>query len=187
MRPPLTLRVHALLERSYANGPGCRAVVWVQGCSLRCDGCCNPGAQDPDGGHPVPVANLLARVRSIEGIEGITLSGGEPLQQAEAVGELLQEVRSTTGLSVVLFTGYAWDRVNRQPDLATVAGLADIVVAGPFVQGLRLERGLRGSSNQTVHLLTDRYTLADLEAVPEVEVVLHDDATVVTGIAVPDP
>jgi anaerobic ribonucleoside-triphosphate reductase activating protein len=179
---PLTLRVHALLERSYANGPGCRAVIWVQGCSIRCNGCCNPGTQDPNGGQVMPVAEVIAWVRTIDGIDGITLSGGEPLDQHASLLCLLREIRRTTALSVILFTGNDWDRVQGTPDHRAVVSLADVVVAGPFRRRQRFGHALLGSTNQTLHLLTRRYVLADLEAVPEVEVVLDGHSAVVTGI-----
>ena len=182
MRAPLTLRVHALLEHSYANGPGCRAVVWMQGCSIHCPGCCNPDAQYPGGGRVIPVADLVAWVRSIEGIEGITVSGGEPLQQRVAVGEFLRIIRTATDLSVVLFTGFAWQHVTTTPGFMEVAGLADVVIAGPYRRHQRIERGLRASANQTIHLFTTRCSLADLEAVPEMEVVLDEHRAVLTGV-----
>jgi anaerobic ribonucleoside-triphosphate reductase activating protein len=179
---PLSFSIHALLERSFANGPGCRAVIWLQGCSIRCDGCCNPDAQGADGGRVVPVIDLVAWVRSIDGIEGITVSGGEPLQQRSALGMFLREIRSTTGLSVAMFTGYDWAHVEHAPGFLGVAQLADVVIAGPFRRHQRLDRGLRGSANKTVHLLTDRYSPADLEAVPNVEVVIDENSAVLTGV-----
>ncbi|MDI7266604.1 MAG: 4Fe-4S single cluster domain-containing protein [Myxococcota bacterium] len=187
MRPALTLGVHALLERSYANGPGCRAVIWTQGCSIRCPGCFNPDAQDLDVGESVPVAALAAWVRSITGIEGVTLSGGEPLQQRAPVGALLREIRRSTALSVVLFTGYDWTHITVTPGFLEVAQLADVVIAGPYRRHQRLERGLRGSANQTVHLPTGRYSLAEVDDVPEAEVIVGDGAIVETGVAVPTP
>ncbi len=182
MRPPLTLRVHALLERSYANGPGRRAVIWAQGCSLHCDGCCNPDAQDSQGGTDMPVGDVVAWVRSTSDIEGITVSGGEPLQQPDAVEALLRKVRKATDLSVVLFTGYEWNYLPGKPRLMNVARLADVVVAGPYRKRQHLGYALLGSTNQTIHLLTDRYTLTDLEAVPGMEVVLDRGKAVMTGI-----
>jgi anaerobic ribonucleoside-triphosphate reductase activating protein len=182
VRPALTLRVHALLERSFANGPGCRAVIWVQGCSIRCDGCCNPDAQDPRGGRVVPVTDLVDWARSITGIEGITLSGGEPLQQPSAVAAFLREVRGTTDLSVVLFTGYDWPSGDGTPELKEIVRLTDIVIAGPYQRDRKLRYGIRASANQTVHLLSDRYLFADMEAVPDVEVVLDEHLAVLTGV-----
>jgi anaerobic ribonucleoside-triphosphate reductase activating protein len=182
VRAALSLRVHALLEHSCANGPGCRAVIWVQGCGIRCAGCCNPGAQDPDGGQVVPVAELVGWVRAIRDIEGLTLSGGEPLQQRQEVEALLRGVRTTSDLSVLLFTGHDWRRVHATPEFGEVVALCDVVVAGPYRREEPHGGGLRGSANQTIHLLTDRYSLADLEAVPQVEVVFDEDDAILTGV-----
>jgi anaerobic ribonucleoside-triphosphate reductase activating protein len=161
-------------------------VIWVQGCTLACPGCFNPGTWDLRDGWPVTVPHLLHRLRAIAGIEGITISGGEPLQQRGPLEVLLREVRTTTDLSIVLFTGYDWEHITRTPGFLPVAQLADIVVAGPYRRHQRLERGLRGSANQTIHLLTRRYTVADVEAVPGTEVVIGSERAVVTGVAVPD-
>ncbi len=177
--------MHAFLPRSRANGPGWRAVIWTQGCSLHCPGCFNPATHDPTGGRPVRVAALLRRIRRLgHTIEGVTLSGGEPLEQAEAVLALLEGLHRTTSLSALLFTGYTWDELLARPDAGRWLACVDVVIAGRYAARQRLARGLRGSANQTVHLLTDRYLLSDLEAVPEAEVVLAPDGNLVaSGIA----
>lgn len=183
MCPALTLRVHALLEHSYANGPGCRAVIWVQGCSIACPGCCNPGAQDRLGGREVPVSDILSWLLAIEGIEGITLSGGEPLQQRAGVLSLLRGIRAASDLSVVLFTGHDWGHIENNAGLRQTVSLADLVIAGPYRQHRRLPSGLRASANQTLHLLGRRYAPADVGDVPDLEVVVFGNGALVeTGI-----
>lgn len=170
----LRLRLHAFLPRSRANGPGWRAVVWTQGCSLRCPGCFNPATHDPAGGRLVSVTVLLRRIwRLGNSIEGVTVSGGEPLEQAEAVVALLEELRRSSRLSVLVFTGYTWEELLARPDAARWLGCVDVVIADRYDARQHLARGLCGSANKTVHLLTDRYSLADLEAVPEAQVVLN--------------
>ena len=72
------------LDRSEIYGPGLRAVFWTQGCNLACKGCWNTQYWSKKGGNPILVSRLLEELDSINGIEGITLLGGEPLQQAEA-------------------------------------------------------------------------------------------------------
>ncbi|MBZ0237815.1 MAG: radical SAM protein, partial [Deltaproteobacteria bacterium] len=72
-------RVHAREPRSRANGPGTRFVIWMQGCSLGCPGCFNPTTHAPAGGELVDTAALLAEVAATRGLDGLTLSGGEPL------------------------------------------------------------------------------------------------------------
>ena len=167
------LRLHAFLPRSRANGPGVRAVIWVQGCSLGCPGCFNPQTHAFSGGEVVSVEELFQRIVELgPAIEGLTLSGGEPFQQRAAVATLLARIRRETNLSVIGFTGFTWEEVQAMPNAGALLAGVDVLIAGRYVAAERVARGLRGSANKTIHLLTPRYTLADLEAVPEAEVVV---------------
>lgn len=181
----MNLSVHAILPSSRANGPGARAVIWVQGCSVGCAGCFNPGTHPFTGGALVATEDLFARIVSLApAIEGITISGGEPLQQRPAVLDLLARVRRETSLSVILFTGFTWEEVTAMPEGGRLLASVDVLVAGRYVEARRLASALRGSANKTVHLLTDRYTRSDLEATPDGEVVLLPDGRlVVSGIS----
>ena len=77
------MRVHAKIERSTVNGPGARAVVFLQGCSLACPGCQNPETHHPNRGEFMTSVELAHWILSREGITGVTFSGGEPLEQLE--------------------------------------------------------------------------------------------------------
>jgi anaerobic ribonucleoside-triphosphate reductase activating protein len=167
----LRLRIHHWTPDSRANGPGVRAVVWVQGCSLGCAGCFNPQTHPREGGDEVAVNELLDHLIVLEGqIEGLTISGGEPLQQMPALIELLQGVRRTTSLSVLAFTGFTWAEVQRLPRSAELLASLDVLIAGRFEASQRLAKGLIGSANKTVHFLTPRYTWEDLQLTPPAEV-----------------
>jgi anaerobic ribonucleoside-triphosphate reductase activating protein len=181
------LRLHSFLPASTANGPGVRAVVWVQGCSLGCPGCYNPDTHAFAGGELVPVDELFGRLVALgAGIEGVTVSGGEPLQQRPALLALLGRVRRETALSVLVFTGFRWEEVNRFPEAAELLGCVDVLIAGRYEQAQHLALDLRGSANKAVHFLTARYGPADLRAVPPAEVVITADGEVVaTGIDPP--
>ena len=166
----MILRLHHFLSHSRANGPGVRAGVWVQGCSLGCPGCFNPETHAPNGGEIVEVDELFERIVALgDSIEGLTISGGEPLQQREAVTELLRRIKAKTRLSIVLFTGFMWREILRMGEFLNHV---DVLIAGRYDQEQRLARGLRGSTNKTVHLLTNRYAASDLESVPIAEVVV---------------
>jgi anaerobic ribonucleoside-triphosphate reductase activating protein len=174
------LRVHRFLPSSRANGPGARAVLWVKGCSLGCPGCYNPATHPFAGGEAVPVEELLARLVALgDRVEGLTVSGGEPLQQRPALLELLRRVRRQTGLSVLVFTGLSWEEVGRLPEAAELLACVDVLIAGRYDAARRLARGLLGSANKTAHFLTARYTAADLDAVPPAEVVITAGGEVV--------
>jgi anaerobic ribonucleoside-triphosphate reductase activating protein len=180
------LRIHGFEPASAANGPGTRAVVWVQGCTLGCVGCFNQETH-ARGGDEVGVDELFTRIRDLgDGIEGVTISGGEPLQQRQAVLGLLGRIRAETSLSAIVFTGYRWAEVTRMPDFARLSACVDLLLAGRYEQAQRVGRGLRGSANKTVHTFTDRYMVDDLDAVPEAEVIIRADGRlVVTGVDPP--
>lgn len=176
------LRIHHFLPHSCANGPGVRAVLWVQGCSLACPGCFNPDTHTFVGGERVPAHDLFQRLAELSAsIEGLTISGGEPLQQRRALLACLRRVRRETSLSIVLFTGYTWGEVQRMPEAETLLSCVDVLIAGRYDATQRLARDLRGSANKTVHLLTDRYTMADLQAVPLAEVIITATGEVVVS------
>jgi anaerobic ribonucleoside-triphosphate reductase activating protein len=181
------LNLHAILPRSRANGPGVRTVLWFQGCPLHCRGCFNPGTHAFDSTLPTEPDALLARlVAERHAIEGITVSGGEPLSQAAGLLHLLQGLRSTSDLSVILFSGYRRSEIERQPLGSTILAAVDVLVDGRYVEERRLARGLRGSSNQVIHLLTDRYRREDLERTPVAEAVIDAAGNVVfSGVRPP--
>ena len=172
----VTLRLHAFEPRSRANGPGVRAVLWLQGCDLACPGCYNPATHAERGGTVRAVADLAAEIEALgDGIEGISVSGGEPLQQPEGLLRLLATLRARTRLSVLLFSGYTIEEIRSRPLGPAVLDHLDVLVDGRFVARRRLARGLRGSANQRIHLLTDRYDRADVESVPEAEIRIEVD------------
>jgi anaerobic ribonucleoside-triphosphate reductase activating protein len=143
-----------------AEGPGRRFAVWVQGCRIRCPGCCNPGLLDPAGGRATSPRALVARIRRVRGeIEGVTLLGGEPFDQAAPLAEVAQACRAM-GLSVAVFTGYPLERLRARRDGGASALLSatDLLVDGPYLAS-RPERDRRwvGSANQRFHFLTARY------------------------------
>jgi anaerobic ribonucleoside-triphosphate reductase activating protein len=187
IKPVLTdsfLRIHEFLPRSRVNGPGMRAVVWVQGCSLGCPGCFNTRTHPFDQGRLVSVDELFHLLLALRGeIEGLTISGGEPLQQCQPLLALLRRVRRESSLSVLLFSGFAWIEIQQMPEAAELLGCVDVLIAGRYEAAQHLARGLRGSANKTLHFLTNRYTEDDLQALPAAEVVITPTGEVmVSGI-----
>jgi anaerobic ribonucleoside-triphosphate reductase activating protein len=174
------VKIHAIEPRSRANGPGARFVVWLQGCTLGCPGCFNPTTHDPRGGDERSVAEIAAQIP--DDVEGLTLSGGEPLQQAEAAAQLLDAARAR-GLSTLAFSGYSIDEIRALPGGPDVLDRLDVLIDGRYVSGERLATGLRGSANQRIQLLTPRYSLAEIEATPVAEIRISKSGDVVlTGV-----
>jgi anaerobic ribonucleoside-triphosphate reductase activating protein len=180
------LRVHEFLPRSRANGPGARAVIWVQGCTLGCPGCFNPATHPAAGGERVAVDELFRRVAALEAegaIEGLSISGGEPLQQRGPLLALLRRVRRETALSVVVFSGYAWEEIEALGAIPALEACVDVLVAGRYDRSRPIDAptDLRSSSNQTLHLLSRRYTRRDLQAVPPAEIIVTPQGQVLTS------
>lgn len=138
-------------------GYGSRAVVWFQGCSLACRDCCSPHTWPVDAGREQAVSDLVAwvfeRARSAR-LDGVTISGGEPFDQPEALCELLAALRAwPDGIErdILVYSGYPWRKLNK--DFPQIIELCDVVISEPFVARLPPAQ-LRGSSNQKFHRLT---------------------------------
>jgi anaerobic ribonucleoside-triphosphate reductase activating protein len=155
-----TLRLARFVEQTEVLGPGRRALVVVQGCHLRCRGCVASQTHALDGGAEVGVEALAARIVGLEGIDGITFTGGEPFLQAAALARLVDRVRETQpGLSAMSFSGYRLEWLRRSGSAAQRRLLErlDLLVDGPYVARLHRPLRWRGSSNQRLHALTPRH------------------------------
>ncbi len=174
-------RVHATLSRSAANGPGTRFVVWTQGCSLGCEGCFNPETHGA-GGTWRTVRDVAGEALGTPDAEGVTVSGGEPLEQPAALREFCDLVRPS-GLGIVVLSGFSRAEIEADPRRLAAVENADMVIAGRYNRRLRLGTGLRGSSNKEYWAITSRYRADDFAAVPESEIVISPDGTLsVTGM-----
>ncbi|MBW8481485.1 4Fe-4S single cluster domain-containing protein [Actinomadura parmotrematis] len=164
-------------------GPGTRAGIWVQGCTLHCHGCMSRDTWPADPAKAVPVEAVAGWLESLPGpVDGITISGGEPFQQPAAVAALLRAVRAwqhsgyrgSIPLDILIYSGYVYSRLTRSAEARTILDLCDAVIAGPYVD--RLNPGgrhspsasllWRGSANQRIVPLSplgrERYgTVAD--------------------------
>lgn len=158
-----TLTIAAVVPRTEAEGPGVRFALWVQGCALRCPGCCNPEFLTFAGGNQVDVGAMVADALAA-GVEGVSLLGGEPFTQAEALAVFAAGVRRE-GLSVMVYTGYTLAELRSDDAPAGAAALlaeTDLLVDGRYDHTRRTTvRRWVGSDNQVVHFLTDRYAPDD--------------------------
>jgi anaerobic ribonucleoside-triphosphate reductase activating protein len=162
-------------EHSAIYGPGIRYVIWTQGCNLACEGCWNKQFW-PKGGTPATITDLVKEIRQVKGIEGITILGGEPLQQANASLELIRSVKAL-GLTVFMYTGYEPEEFDET--MQACFDSSDIVVTGRYIESQRnVVLRWRGSTNQVLHCPTGRYSLSELNEQNEVEIVVNEDGTI---------
>jgi anaerobic ribonucleoside-triphosphate reductase activating protein len=191
--------LHALIPASRANGPGLRGVVFFQGCTLRCRGCWNPQSHPFCGSEMTvdAVAREVLRAHAAHSLEGVTFSGGEPMQQADSLLGLMHSLRrQAPDLSFGMFSGYAeheltkgqyWVRGNdsskrrRKHLWQEIRACLDFAILGRFDQAQPSNMPLRTSPNQALRLFTNRYTPADFsEQLTEVSI-KEDGKLEITG------
>lgn len=133
-------------------GPGRRLGIWFQGCSIRCPGCISADTWAA-GRSWLELAELFGRIETwLDQTEGITISGGEPFDQTDALGALLRGLRERTAADILVYSGYALERLERP--LSAFEGLIDALITDPFVVEAPQTLPLRGSDNQRLHRLT---------------------------------
>lgn len=158
------IRLAHKADRCTVLGPGCRAVLWVQGCPFRCPGCIAPQAQPFCGGQTVSVTEMADHLVALEDIQGLTLSGGEPMCQAPALSHLIDRVRAKRDMSVLCYTGYefAWLMSRGTESQRQLLYRLDLLIDGEYIAERHTDLQWRGSDNQRLHVLSPRH--ADLMA-----------------------
>lgn len=158
------MNLRVFLVQPYVEGvlgPDKRAVLWVQGCTIGCKGCISPLSWQADNGIEIAIDDLLEWVRGQEGIEGITVSGGEPFQQAEALTQLFEPLRKMA-YGVICYTGYRYERLLccGSDSQKRLLRYVDLLIDGPYMERLQSSSAWRGSSNQRLLCLSSRYKQA---------------------------
>jgi anaerobic ribonucleoside-triphosphate reductase activating protein len=155
-----TLNLAGFLARSTVNGPGTRAVIWVQGCPIRCEGCFNTDFWSFTRKIRVPVDDLAETIVALKNIDGVTFSGGEPFAQADELGRLGELVQEA-GLSVITYTGFTYDHIleKKRPAWQHLLSVTDLLISGPYIPSLDCKKTLIGSSNQKIIPLTSRINI----------------------------
>lgn len=133
-------------------GPGRRIGLWLQGCSIRCPGCVSLDTWAEGVGLTDTAQVLDALATHAEEADGLTVSGGEPFDQPEALAMILRGWRSLSRRGVLVFTGREIREVEAW--LGDNPNLVDAMVTGPFRSDLPQTLALRGSDNQELHVLT---------------------------------
>lgn len=148
------LRLAGVIKESIVDGPGIRFTVFVQGCPHKCRGCHNPQTHDYAGGYDSSVERIIEEIKKNPILQGVTLSGGEPFEQAEALAELAKQAHGM-GLNIVTYTGYTFERLvegfNDNPGWKSLLEETDYLIDGPFIlEQKSLMLHFRGSKNQRI-------------------------------------
>ena len=184
------LRIATIVDATEAEGPGRRFALWVQGCTIRCAGCCNPEMFVADGGTAMTIDELDARfARGVDEIEGVSILGGEPFEQPAGVLAFARRVKQR-GLTVMIYSGYTLEelRARPEPEVGELLAVTDLLVDGRYDRARPEEppplgRRWLGSTNQTMHYLTTAYAPDDprMHEANTVELHWKDGRLVING------
>lgn len=184
--PPGYLNIMGYVDESRVNGPGSRAVVWVQGCLRECPGCFNPKSWSFEENQLISVEELRAKILANPQNEGVTFSGGEPFWQATALAQLAHTLKAE-GLNVMSFTGFTLAQLQ-QPDAprgaAELLAELDVLIDGPYLEHLAIHSpdSLVSSQNQRVHVFNPSLRHRMNWASDQIEVhIFKDGSRLVTG------
>jgi anaerobic ribonucleoside-triphosphate reductase activating protein len=161
----------------------------VQGCPLKCPGCVAPEKIPFVPAMKLTPHEILERL-DLESIDGLTFSGGEPMEQAAGLAALARLARQKKDLDLICFTGYRYERLIEHPPNRGVSALlaeVDVLIDGPYIQALNDAKGLRGSTNQRVIHLTSRLRAYDFESqTRSVEITIGENDLAFNGIPTPE-
>ena len=146
----MQIRIAGVVNDSIVDGPGIRYTVFFQGCTHHCLNCHNPSTHDLSGGYLIDTDEIIEKVKNNPLLDGITLSGGDPLLQIEGVIELSKKCKGL-GLNVVCYTGFTYEELKKFKDFYRIIENIDYLIDGRYIDNLRdLSLRYRGSSNQRI-------------------------------------
>lgn len=135
---------------SIVDGPGLRMVVWTQGCTHNCKGCHNPQTHAIEDGKLVAIEDIIAKIEGSQLQSGLTLSGGEPFLQAQALLPIVEAAKKK-GLNIWAFSGFTFEQLQQNPIQNTLLEKLDVLVDGKFIEAKKDYRlHFKGSSNQRI-------------------------------------
>ena len=152
----MTINVYMKESSVKTLGPGVRYCLWVQGCPRRCKDCTAPDAQALGAGVDIDTQALAWEI-ILSDAEGLTISGGEPFLQAAALTEMIETIRRKKDMGVIVYSGFTYEELLKNEEYKKLLENIDLLIDGPYVRELDDGKSLRGSSNQKVIPLTERY------------------------------
>ena len=172
-------------KQSFIYGPGCRYVIWTQGCSIRCEGCWNNEMWSFESNIILSILQIFEEINAEkEFIEGVTILGGEPLDQYTETLKLLKLCKNVK-LTTMLFTGYEIHEINNK-NMSEILDYCDILITGRYNLAKRtINHQWIGSTNQEIHFLTENYKNYEVKNANYVEINIEENGRM-TALGFPE-
>ncbi len=159
------MNIHRIIAGTRSEGPGNRVAIWMQGCSIHCEGCMAENTWSTNPKQIMDVKEILNIINRCHGIEGVTILGGEPFDQVKELAKLTCEIKKTKN-SLLVFTGYTYEELisRNDSDIVTILNNTDVLIDGAYIESKRsFDRSMVGSDNQRYIFLSDRYKMSDFK------------------------
>ncbi|WP_432219719.1 4Fe-4S single cluster domain-containing protein [Pseudomonas kribbensis] len=164
------------MDLSSVNGPGLRLTLWVQGCALNCKGCFNQSTHAREASTLMSVHELAQKINAMD-IAGVTLSGGEPLDQAPALEQLIHAVDGEKNW--ILYTGYTPKEIFQNEAMIRVVKAVDLTLAGRYLQSAK-----HPYQHKQMIKTSDRVDIDFFRARRPVEFIISNSGVTKTGLPV---
>lgn len=154
------MRIAGIIDDDIVDSDdGVAVSLWTVGCPHHCKGCHNQNLWDYDAGQDIPIKMVIDELKEKINKNGVmrnlSILGGEPLdpQNVKDVDKVLKEIRATyPNIKIYLWTGYTFEELEKREDVRGALRNVDVLIEGRFIEELRQDLPLRGSSNQRVYV-----------------------------------
>jgi anaerobic ribonucleoside-triphosphate reductase activating protein len=150
----IKMRIINIVNPTISDGPGIRYSIYFAGCNHNCQGCHNQGSWDPNSGTELTEQmsqDIFNKINQDDGIQGVTLSGGDPFYNPKELLEFLINYRKNCSKNLWIYTGYTIEELIKKPELAVCLQYIDTIVEGKFIEAQKdLSLSFRGSKNQRI-------------------------------------
>jgi anaerobic ribonucleoside-triphosphate reductase activating protein len=173
-----SVRLNSVQAGVTTLGPSPAVCVWVQGCGIGCRDCMSPNTWSGSGGASARVTDVAAWAVDT-GLAHLTISGGEPTDQADALCELVDVLRAERPWTVTCYSGRTREQLERDIPSGSAALLErlDLLIDGPYATEQHAPLRWRGSRNQRLHALSERVRIPDDDMSAGLEMFTGDDGT----------
>jgi Organic radical activating enzymes len=166
---------------SKVNGPGNRFVLWTQGCSKGCSECFNPETWSTNIYKELSPRQIFELIKNFE-VDGITISGGDPLEQEDELLELLMLLSSMRlRKGIILFSGFTRAEISSNIIREKCLSYIDVLIDGRYEKNLKVDFSLKGSSNQEFYFFSNKISSDELCFDQEIEISCLEEDIMMTG------
>lgn len=156
--------------------------VWVQGCYKRCNDCIAHSLQNTNGGRIISVNSLADEVINSSANE-LVISGGEPFLQADSLSLLLKKINDVRpDIRVIVYSGMLYEELIKDSSALNFMQYIDLLIDGEYIKELDDDKSMRGSSNQRLIFLSNRYSIYDMPDKRKNKLIFYDDKFMMLGI-----